>query len=50
MSGPAREGDVRDSLASMDKIQAHMGYEVTVSLAEGLRRTVEWLGGLDNVT
>ena len=41
---PARDGDVRDSLASLDKIQARMGYESTVSLAEGLRRTVEWLG------
>jgi len=36
---------VRDSLASLDKIQTRMGYESTVSLAEGLRRTVEWLGG-----
>ncbi len=45
VSGPAREGDVRDSLASLDKIQAHMGYESTVSLAEGLGRTVEWLRG-----
>jgi nucleoside-diphosphate-sugar epimerase len=43
--GPARDGDVRDSLASLDKIQAHMGYESTVSLAEGLGRTVEWLRG-----
>ena len=43
VNGPAREGDVRDSLASLDKIQAQMGYEVTVSLAEGLRRTVAWL-------
>ena len=45
VNGPAREGDVRDSLASLDKIQTRMGYESTVSLAEGLRRTVEWLGG-----
>ena len=43
--GPAREGDVRDSLASLDKIRGRMGYAVTVSLAEGLRRTVEGLGG-----
>jgi nucleoside-diphosphate-sugar epimerase len=43
VSGSAREGDVRDSLASLDKIQAHMGYQSTVSLAEGLGRTVEWL-------
>ena len=45
VNGPAREGDVRDSLASLDKIQTRMGYESTVSLAEGLRLTVEWLGG-----
>ncbi len=45
VTGPAREGDVRDSLASLEKIQGHMGYEVTVSLAEGIRRTVEWLEG-----
>ncbi len=45
VNGPAREGDVRDSLASLDKIRAHMGYEVTVPLDEGLRRTVESLGG-----
>ena len=45
VNGPAREGDVRDSLASLDKIQTRMGYESTVPLAEGLRRTVEWLGG-----
>ena len=43
--GPAREGDVRDSLASLDKIQGQMGYTVTVSLAEGLGRTVESLRG-----
>ena len=45
VNGPARAGDVRDSLASLDKIQTRMGYESTVSLAEGLCRTVEWLGG-----
>jgi nucleoside-diphosphate-sugar epimerase len=45
VTGPAREGDVRDSLASLTKIQEQMGYTVTVSLTEGLRRTVESLGG-----
>ncbi len=45
VTGPAREGDVRDSLASLEKIQGHMGYAVTVSLAEGLRRTAKWLEG-----
>jgi len=43
VNGPEREGDVRDSLASLAKIRLHLGYEVTVSLAEGIRRTVEWL-------
>ena len=45
VTGPAREGDVRDSLASLDKIQGQIGYTVTVSLAEGLGRTVESLRG-----
>ena len=45
LHGREREGDVRDSLASLGKIERHMGYEVTVSLAEGIRRTVEWLEG-----
>ena len=45
VSGPAREGDVRDSLASLDKVQGQMGYSVTVSLTEGLRRTAESLAG-----
>ncbi|MEC9242197.1 MAG: SDR family oxidoreductase, partial [Gemmatimonadota bacterium] len=45
VNGPARDGDVRDSRASLDKSQTRMGYESTVSWAEGLRRTVEWLGG-----
>ena len=45
LHGPEREGDVRDSLASLAEIQRHLGYEVTVSLAEGIRRTVEWLEG-----
>ena len=45
VTGPAREGDVRDSLASLDKIQERMGYSVVVSLTEGLRRTVDSLVG-----
>ena len=42
--GPPREGDVRDSLASLDKTHESLGYAVTVPLAEGLQRTVDWLG------
>ena len=38
---PARVGDVRDSLASLDRSRRVLGYEPVVSLEEGLRRTVE---------
>ena len=41
--GPAREGDVRDSLASLDRARDGLGYSVTVPLAGGLQRTVKWL-------
>ncbi len=37
-----RPGDVRDSLADVSKAKAILGYEPTVGLEEGLRRTVEW--------
>lgn len=46
---PPRAGDVRDSLANIDKARALLGYEPHVRYEEGLRRTVEWyreeLGG-----
>jgi UDP-glucose 4-epimerase len=35
-----RAGDVRDSLASLDRIKAVLGYEPTVDFEEGLRRTL----------
>ena len=38
--GP-RAGDVRDSLASLDRIQKALGYKPVVPFEEGLRRTVE---------
>ena len=38
---PARAGDVRDSLASLDRIRQVLGYEATISFREGLRRTVD---------
>ena len=41
--GPAREGDVRDSLACLERARESLGYDVTVPLDEGLQRTVEWL-------
>ena len=39
---PARPGDVRDSLAAIERAQAEIGYEPTVQLAEGLQKTVAW--------
>ncbi len=40
--GPPREGDVRDSQASIDKAERLLGYRPTVPFDEGLRRTVAW--------
>lgn len=39
--GPAREGDVRDSQASIDKARRLLGFTPTVLLEEGLRRTID---------
>jgi UDP-glucose 4-epimerase len=38
---PSRPGDVRDSLASLDRISQVLGYQPIVPFQEGLRRTVE---------
>ena len=38
---PSRTGDVRDSLASLDRTSALLGYEPVVGVEEGLRRLVE---------
>ncbi len=38
----ARAGDVRHSQASVDLAREYLGYEASVSLDEGLRRTVAW--------
>lgn len=37
-----RKGDVRDSLSSLERAKATLGYEPVVDLEEGLRRTWEW--------
>lgn len=39
---PARSGDVRDSLASLERSQSALGYSPVASIEEGLRQTVEW--------
>jgi nucleoside-diphosphate-sugar epimerase len=41
--GPARAGDVRDSLADLGRARALLGYEPAVPLREGLKRTAEAL-------
>ena len=42
---PARPGDVRHSLASLDRARALLGYEVVVPFEEGLARTMAWYRG-----
>ena len=41
----ARPGDVRDSLASLDRARQLIGYQVKVGLEEGLARTWDWFAG-----
>jgi UDP-glucose 4-epimerase len=38
-----QQGDVRDSLAAIDKAQRLLGYRPLVSVHEGLRLTLDWL-------
>ena len=38
----ARPGDIRTSCADVSKARAALGYEPTVTVEEGLRRTVAW--------
>jgi nucleoside-diphosphate-sugar epimerase len=40
--GPPRAGDVKHSMAAIDRIQREIGYEVRVPFAEGIERTVRW--------
>ena len=39
---PPRAGDVRDSLASLDRAKQALGYQPLVGLREGLERTWRW--------
>lgn len=38
----ARAGDVRDSQADISRARQLLGYEPTIALEEGLRRTLDW--------
>jgi nucleoside-diphosphate-sugar epimerase len=40
--GPARAGDVRRNVASVDKAARVLGYRAAVGLDDGLARTAEW--------
>lgn len=40
--GPARTGDVRFSLAKIDRIRAELGYDPAVGFEDGLRHTIDW--------
>jgi UDP-glucose 4-epimerase len=43
--GPARDGDIRDSLADLGRARRVLGYDPVVSFEEGLRMTCEWYAG-----
>jgi len=47
--GPERLGDIPHSLASIEKAQRFLGYFPEVSVAEGLKKTVEWHRRSDGV-
>ncbi len=40
--GPARPGDVKHSMAAIERIQKELGYQVGTSFEEGIDRTVQW--------
>ena len=40
--GPKRDGDVSDSLASLEKVRERLDYDVRVSLSDGLQMTFDW--------
>ena len=40
--GPTREGDIRHSLANIDRATAELGYQPKVGFRDGLRKTVAW--------
>jgi nucleoside-diphosphate-sugar epimerase len=44
---PPRAGDVRHSLAALDKARSLLGYEPRVPWREGIRMTLDWYRGRD---
>jgi UDP-glucose 4-epimerase len=43
-----RPGDIRDSLAALDKATSLLGYRPEIGLREGLDRTVKWFAGIES--
>ena len=43
---PARKGDVKDSLAGIEKARKLLGYDIEIDLSEGLKRTLEFYEGM----
>ncbi len=43
---PARTGDIRHSLANIDKAKTRLGYSGGVRFAEGIARSIAWYRGL----
>ena len=41
--GPFRKGDIPHSLASIDKIKTNLDYSPSVSIKEGIQKTVDWI-------
>ncbi len=41
--GPPRPGDIRHSVARVDRARERLGFEARVKLPEGLSRTLEWM-------
>jgi UDP-glucose 4-epimerase len=43
--GPARAGDVKHSLADVERARTELGYRPSTDMVEGLRRCLEWWRG-----
>jgi len=43
--GPARQGDIRHSVADIAYAQSKLDFSVQTLFADGLRATVEWFEG-----
>ncbi|MCC6469811.1 MAG: NAD-dependent epimerase/dehydratase family protein [Alphaproteobacteria bacterium] len=43
--GPARSGDIRESLGDPTRLRSALGVTAGVTVADGMRRTLEWMRG-----